>query len=456
MSTNAFSRREFLRAAAAAGLTTAVGSDVLAAATTQRRRPNIVLILADDLGYECAGADGGDYRTPALDKLAAGGLRFQNCHSQPLCTPSRVQMMTGIYNVRNYVRFGYMAPDERTFSQLLKRAGYATCVVGKWQLEGGLEAPHRFGFDEYCLWQLNRRPGRYPNPGLEVNGRQVDYTHGQYGPDLVSDYACDFIGRNRDKPFLLYYPMILPHDPFEPTPDSADWDPTSKGAAKGGDPKYFPDMVAYVDKLVGKIVRRLDALGLRDNTLILFSGDNGTGRKVTSRLHGRTYTGGKGLTTDAGTHVPLIVNWSGTTPKGGICADLVDFTDFFPTLCGAAGVTVPTELNIDGRSFLPQLQGKRGTPREWIYCWFSREGDIGRAREFARDHRFKLYRTGEFYDLTLDPEETAPLMGSRTTGEAAQAKKALQRVLDRYANARPERLRSTPGPASATQTVPES
>ena len=131
--------------------------------------PNIVLIMADDMGYECVTANGGEsYSTPNLDRLARGGMRFEHCYSQPICTPSRVQLMTGIYNQRNYIRFGLLDPTVTTFGHLAKRAGYATCIGGKWQLENGLKGPNHFGFDEYCLWQLTRRPSPYPNPGLEV------------------------------------------------------------------------------------------------------------------------------------------------------------------------------------------------------------------------------------------------------------------------------------------------
>ena len=186
-------------------------------------KPNIVVIMADDMGYECMSANGWtDYETPHLDRLAARGIRFTHAHSQPICTPSRVQLMTGIYNNRNYLKFGLLDPAATTFGHLLKKAGYATAVAGKWQLEGGMDAPRAFGFDEYCLWQLTRRPSRYPNPGLEVNGEEKDYTDGEYGPDLVSDFLCDFMERKKDGPFFVYYPMILPHWPYEPTPDSPD------------------------------------------------------------------------------------------------------------------------------------------------------------------------------------------------------------------------------------------
>ncbi len=162
--------------------------------------------------------------------MAATGLRFSHCYSQPLCTPSRVQLMTGKYNVRNYTVFGRLEASQTTFAQRLRDAGYATCIVGKWQLGEDAALPSHFGFDEHCLWQLLRRPSRYANPGLEINGRLVDEPPGRYGPDIVADYACDFIGRHRGQPFLLYYPMILTHCPFEPTPDSSDWDPASKGS----------------------------------------------------------------------------------------------------------------------------------------------------------------------------------------------------------------------------------
>ena len=132
--------------------------------------PNIVLIMAGDMGYECVTANGGEsYSTPNLDRLARGGMRFEDCYSQPICTPSRVQLMTGIYNQRNYIRFGLLDSAVTTFGHLAKRAGYATCIGGKWQLENGLKGPNHFGFDEYCLWQVTRRPSRYPNPGLKVN-----------------------------------------------------------------------------------------------------------------------------------------------------------------------------------------------------------------------------------------------------------------------------------------------
>ncbi len=281
--------------------------------SAETRKPNVVLILIDDFGYECVAANGGEsYQTPVMDNLAATGVRFEQCHAQPLCTPTRAQLMTGLSNRRNYTHFGHLDPSQKTFGNLLKQSGYATCITGKWQLSNEFEGPAHFGFDEYCLWQLNRRPGRYKNPGLEINGKQLDYTKNEYGPDLVSDYALDFITRKKDTPFFLYYPMMLTHSPYDATPDSPDYLETKSGKAEGR-LGHFPDMVAYTDKLIGKLVAKLEELKLRDNTLILILGDNGTGKGTPSRFKGRDVVGGKGTSTMWGTHVPGIGNWPGTS-----------------------------------------------------------------------------------------------------------------------------------------------
>ncbi len=193
-------------------------------------RPNLILIMADDLGYETLGANGGtSYKTPQLDRLAASGTRFTHCYVQPLCTPTRVQLMSGQYNIRNYVRFGFLKPGTVTFANLLRDHGYQTGIAGKWQLGQAVDLPKQFGFDEACLWQHTRRPPRYANPGLEYNGVEKDFKNGEYGPDLVNDFAIDFVTRHRDGPFLLYYPMMLTHGPYLPTPDSKDWDPKAEG-----------------------------------------------------------------------------------------------------------------------------------------------------------------------------------------------------------------------------------
>ena len=391
-------------------------------------KPNIVVIMADDMGYECLSANGWtDYKTPHLDKLAAGGIRFTHAHSQPICTPSRVQLMTGIYNNRNYLKFGLLDPDATTFAHLLKKAGYATAVAGKWQLEGGMDAPRKFGFDEYCLWQLTRRPGRYPNPGLEVNGVEKDYTDGEYGPDVVSDYICNFIERKKDQPFFVYYPMILPHSPFEPTPDSPDYDPEAKAGKKN--PRYFKDMVAYTDKMVGKIDAKLAKLGIRNNTLLLFTGDNGTSAKITTKFEGRPYKGGKGSSTDRGTHVPMVAIWPAKTPKGKVSDALIDLSDWLPTVCEIAGAAIPGDLRLRGKSFAPLLRGEDFVGREHIYCWYERNGERAKASQHARDRTYKLYADGRFYNVVDDFDEERPLDITLLPIKAAAAYKKLKSAL---------------------------
>ena len=407
------------------------------------RKPNIVLSLCDDFGYECVTANGGEsYRTPNLDRLAATGMRFEHCHVQPLCTPTRTQLMTSIFNVRNYINFGTLDRNATTFGHLLKQAGYVTGICGKWQLGDEKDSPQHFGFDDALLWQHTRRPPRYANPGLERNSKELDYDHGEYGPTLINDFALDFVTRHKAETFFLYYPMILTHDPFQPTPESPDWDPQAHGEKVNRAVKHFADMTAYMDKMVGRLVAKLEQLGLRENTLLLFVGDNGTGVGVTdSRFKGQTYPGGKGTRTARGTHVPFIASWPGRIPAGKVNADLISSVDFLPTLCDAAGATVPAALKIDGQTFYPQLLGQKGRPREWLYSWYVRDGGSTPQWEYAMTRDYKLYRDGKFYDLRADPFEQKPAQSvAGRSGKAAAAAKSLQSALDRYKNARPARL----------------
>jgi arylsulfatase A len=402
-------------------------------------KPNIILIMADDFGYECVTANGGEsYETPHLDKLAATGLRFTQCHVQPLCTPTRVQLMTGLYNVRNYLNFGTLVRKETTFGQLFKQAGYRTGICGKWQLGREVDSPQHFGFEESCLWQHTRRPPRFANPGLEYNGVEKDFNNGEYGPKLVNDFALEFVTRHKDKPFFLYYPMILTHSPFQPAPDSPDWDPKAVGENVNNNVKHFASMVKYMDAMVGRLVAKLDELNLRDNTLVIFIGDNGTGAGVPSKFQGSEIKGGKGTTTHRGTHVPLIVNWPGIK-KPAVSDDLISSVDFLPTICEAAGISLPNKL--DGVSFLPQLKGEKGAPREALYSWYSpRQGANLAVREFAFNHKYKLYRTGDFYDLATDAEEKTALKVADLKADAKTAAAKLQAVLDQYKDARPAEL----------------
>jgi arylsulfatase A-like enzyme len=386
-------------------------------------RPNIVLIMADDLGFETLGLYGGEsYETPQLDRMAEQGMRFESCYSTPLCTPSRVQIMTGQYNHRNYVAFGMLRPGETTFAHLLGEAGYAVGITGKWQLYGNpgqrkLSAPAvgslptEAGFDEYHLWQVDEGPweARYKDPRITITGAEPEVFEGEYGPDRYTAFALDFIERHRDEPFLLYYPMCLTHDPFQPTPEDEEDYAALDPAHRLNDPAWFGGYVSYMDRLVGRIVGKVDELGLGERTLILFTGDNGTDTKVTSRWRGRTVKGMKGQPVELGTHVPLLARWTGTVPAGSVDSGLVDFTDFLPTLVDVAGVGIPDGLEVDGMSFLHRLRREPGPGREWVFCHYRpRWGRWGDAR-YVHDTDWKLYEDGRVFNIRTDPLEETPL-----------------------------------------------
>lgn len=406
---------------------------------------NLILIVADDLGHETLGCNGGEsYQTPHLDKLAANGLRFEHCYSQPICTPTRVQIMTGLYNDRNYTRFGELRRGEVTFAHLLKEKGYATAIAGKWQLGREKDSPQHFGFQQSLLWQHTRsgrmpKPEgkgvydkRYENPYLERNGLPEDYTQGEYGPDLCAEFLCQFIDENKEKPFLVYYPMILTHCPFWPVPGGPGWDPQSPGSPTyKGEARYFGDMVHHMDKLVGRIVAQVERSGLSDRTVIIFTGDNGTDQPVVSQWRGIQVAGSKGQTIDDGCRVPLIVSAPGLKGRGE-CRDLVDFTDVLPTICDLAGVSLDGKGKaFDGRSFAPQIRGGKGQVRDHSFCWYSRSGNFKKdLAVFARNKRYKLYRDGRFFDLANDRLEKNGLDDASLTDEQRKMRTRLQAVLD--------------------------
>jgi arylsulfatase A-like enzyme len=289
--------------------------------------------------------------------------------------------------------------------------------------------PQQSGFDQFCLWHTGHtedKGSRYADPVIDENG-DTRLWKGKYGPDVYTDFLNRFMEQNREQPFFAYYSMALTHGPFNPTPRSADW---ASGNRLKNDPKYFKDMVESMDEVVGRMVRKLDELKLREQTLILYFSDNGTGREIRSKMGDRVIAGGKGMTIDAGTHVPMIANWPGTTPAGKVLDDLIDSVDFVPTLAQAAGAA-PIG-GADGISFLPQLRGDKGRPREavfWHYDprpgWDKKQYTLKR---FARDKRYKLYDDGRFFDPTTDPLEERPL----PPGAAAASRKKLEAVLKKY------------------------
>ena len=418
-------------------------------------KPNIILIMADDLGYECIGANGcEDYKTPNLDKMAQNGMRFTNCFANPLCTPSRVKLMTGMYNVRNYVRFGTLARGQKTFAHTLKAAGYRTCIAGKWQLGKEADSPQHFGFDQSCLWQHTRsrtRKGtpndsRFSNPLLEINGEPKDYSNGEFGPDLCAEFICDFMEENKEGPFLVYYPMILTHCPFIPTPGTPDWDPKSLGSPTyKGDPKYFVDMDQHLDKIIGRIIAKLETLKLRENTIVIFTGDNGTDQPVATMMNGKKILGGKGQMNDNGTRVPLIISFPGHIQAGVTSDELVDFTDILPTLCDVAGTPLPSAGPLDGVSLWSTLQGKPDRNKPWAYFWYGRNGDHNKAHVIARNKTHMVRRMaldGPVEFLRCDtPYELEPVKAAVLNEKEEGIFRSLLGVITNLDKARPEALK---------------
>jgi len=385
-------------------------------ATAQQRRPNVVLLMADDLGAAELGCYGhGTHATPNLDRLADEGVRFETAYAACVCRPTRVMLLTGQYGCHNGVynfdaKRGGPEPgvadmtNHRTFAQLLRQAGYATGLVGKWQLSG--EPPtmlHEAGFDEYLIWAQEARylpeeqhaaaveagiapRARYWRPRLSHNGEWVETEPDTYGPDAFTAFAIEFMRRHRDEPFLLYYPMVLTHSPFRPTPASLE-DPTQRAESDFG--AHFASNVEYVDVLVGRLESALRELGVWGDTVLLFTGDNGT--------QGR----GKAQPTELGARVPMIVA-GGPVARRGATGALTDLSDMLPTLCELAGAPLPDDRPIDGTSLVGFLRGEVEDTRPWIFSFIADRRVLRTRRWLLEDdsplHRGRLYDCGAARD----------------------------------------------------------
>jgi arylsulfatase A len=296
---------------------------------------------------------------------------------------------------------------------VLRDAGYATALAGKWQMVLLKEDPghvRRFGFQESAVWAWHEG-ARYYKPMLYHNDAVMADTEDKYGPDLYCDFLIDFIETHKDRPFLAYYPMALTHKPK-----------SDEAPGPNGKHLKFKGMVEEMDRQVGKLTAALDRLGLRENTVILFTGDNGTPTNVTSVMNGRKIKGGKAKLTDAGTRVPLLASWPGTIKAGSVNHDQVDFTDFMPTLAELAGTTVPKDRVIDGQSFVAALKGNNPKPRQWVYTWWN-------GKEWLRDKDWKLYADGRLYDMKADAAEKLPIKKGAGHAEAKVARSNLARLM---------------------------
>lgn len=406
------------------------------------RRPNIVFILADDVGREVLGCYGGtSYQTPNIDRLAAGGMRFQHSYTMPVCYPSRITLLTGQYPFRLSNPDWGTFPREtegRTLPALLKRAGYATAVGGKWQLallKDDLEQPYRMGFDEYCLYGWHEGPWYY-EPHIWHDAKLRTDVRRRYGPDVICDFIVDFIQRHKSQPFFAFYSMSLCH---------AETNDLDKPAPVGPHGRYdsYAEMVTKMDDCVGRVVRTLDDLGIRRETLVIYTSDNGTAghnlmgvedgelvyEPVVSRIGGREIPGGKATLTDWGTRIPFLANWPGTIDVSETRDELTDVSDILPSILDVVGSPLPPNTRIDGRSIAAVVRGDQ-PERDWVFAEH-------KGRCFVRSKRWKLYNDGRFYDMTDDPEEKKAMASDSLSAEANTAFQELQQALQNLEDSAP-------------------
>jgi arylsulfatase A len=387
---------------------------------SQPKKPNIIFILADDLGIGEVGCYGADnYKTPNIDKLASQGVRFTNAFTAPLCGPSRATILTGRHLFRtgatNQDATGDMKPSVETFMPAyLKQAGYVSTAIGKWgQLP--LE-PSDWGFDNYLkfkgsgvYWNTQDKGKTYLVDGVEKKLNDKEYM-----PGLMHRQLVDFMTQNQDKPFYVYYSLSQVHTEILPTPDS-----------KADSKNIYADNVTYMDKLVGQLRAELERLKLSDNTILVFFGDNGTagGRANAATIGGRRLIGQKGSMQEGGSLEPLIVYWPGVTPKGKVSGDLISAVDFVPTFAEIAGVPLPKDKILDGKSFNAQLHGEEGNPSSTIFVQLANN-------YYVRSSGYKLNQAGELFDMSKAPFEEILVPADTKDPKAIASRKSLQADLD--------------------------
>ena len=383
-------------------------------------KPNIIFILADDLGLDGVSCYGSDkHKTPNIDALATTGTKFQTCYAAPLCGPSRCLLMSGRYAFRTggitnqswrAAGPGAKSTSENPMAKLLKQAGYATAQSGKWRQVG--ERPSEWGFDEYL--SDDTAGGWFWKTKYIKNGSELNLPEGTYGPNVIQDFSLDFIRRHKDKPFFLYYAMHLVHAPIQKTPDT--------DLKKSDGEQLYQDNIQYMDKQVGAIVAEVEKLGLLKNTLIIFSGDNGTAMGHPSPVGGRMINGHKASMLEGGSRVPFIASWQGVTPAGKICNDIISFADPYATFAEIAGVKPPEGFKVDGQSFAAQLKGQPGKPRDYAYV------QLG-AKWFVREAGFKMNESAELFDMSDAPFVEKPIAAKDDTEKSKAARARLTAVL---------------------------
>lgn len=430
-------------------LSTVAGLVAMSLGVSAANKPNIVFILADDLGYTDLACYGSKfYETPNIDRLAAQGMRFTDGYTcGPNCQPTRAALMsgqymprTGVYTVGNIDRFNWQSrplrpvdnvtalPLEKiTIAQSLKKAGYATGMFGKWHLGNkGAHHPGKRGFDE-AIESAGQHFDFKTDP-------KVDYPAGQYLADFLTGKAVDFIRRHQDGPFFLYLPHFGVHSPHQAKPVLLAKFKDKPPAGGHRDPAYAA-MIYSVDESVGRIVALLKELELADNTLVIFASDNGgvggyerEGIKAANGITDNApLRGGKGMLYEGGIRVPYIFGWPGKIAKGAVCDQPINSVDLYPTLLEIAGVERPPNYPLDGTSYVKLLTGggKGMLPRDAIYWHFPgylgagantwRTTPAGAIRagdwklvEFFEDNRVELYNLRDDLSETKNLAATMP------------------------------------------------
>ncbi|HUT09220.1 MAG TPA: sulfatase-like hydrolase/transferase [Thermoguttaceae bacterium] len=423
-----------------------------AEAPAETVKPNILFIMVDDLGKEWISCYGGEeMKTPHLDGLAAGGMRFTHAYSMPQCTPTRATLLTGQYPWRNgwcnhwdVPRWGagchFDWKHNVTFARVMKTAGYVCAAAGKWQINDFRvhpDAMQQHGFDEWCMWtgyESGNPPSanRYWDPYIHTNDGSKT-CKGRFGTDVFVEFLVDFMTRHKDRPMMLYFPMALTHSPLTNTP----LDPDASGNVE-----RHKAMVRYTDQAVGQLVAALDELKIRDRTIVIFSTDNGSGGGLKARMDGRMVSGGKAKLSENGVCEPFIVNCPGLVPAGVVTDALTDFTDLLPTFAELGGAELPGDVVIDGKSIAKVILGQADDgPREWIMALGHGparldEQGVRPKQDFTdrvvRDKRFKLWvldgKSAKLFDLQADPAEENNLIDG-TDPEVVAARKRLESVV---------------------------
>jgi arylsulfatase A len=412
------------------------------------RSPNIIFILADDLGRGHCGCYGQTkIRTPNIDGLAKEGMKFNNFYAGAnVCAPSRSVWMTGLHTghtaVRNNGLKRFLYDEDVTVAEVLKRAGYATGGFGKWGL-GAVDTPGvavRQGFDTWC-GQYSQTHAHFYYPAFVMKDLQrfplpenEGKRRGRYVQDVIHEEALKFIDANKDRPFFAYLPYIMPHvELVAPAAARAEYEGRFPKVARadgrpgylGSDDAYaeFAGMVTYLDKLVGEVLKRLDQLGIADNTIVFFSSDNGPQPGAWTDIFveyfdgNGPYRGAKTNFYEGGIRVPMLVRWPGKISAGSESDFVGYFADVLPTLAEVAGAKEKSPTNLDGISFAPTLLGnsKNQPQHEYLY-WEAAGTELNIVQQAVRWRNWKALRNREqqafeLYDLEQDPAEDRNVAG---------------------------------------------